>query len=689
MTLLYLDFETRSNVDLTKVGAHKYAQDPTTQVLIASFSANGERIRSWVPDYLYGAYPDTTGNDVFFGHLNEVLNSDAGLIVAHNAQFERLILSHCFRSYGYGPEHFPPERFLCSAAIARENGLPSRLEDVARAMQALAGSDVPLKDYRGASLMRMFSMPNRDGVFVDPRAAREQFQAYINYCEQDVRAMIGFLRLLPEYTNHEDYCVNEHINDRGVAVNTVFATRAAEIAAEEPKLLAARVEKLTGGASKNCRGPKLTAWLHRHLPERYKYIMENGEKLTLDAEARLRLMDVRDDLDPPLPDVLDCVHQASSSAASKYQTMVDRANNGRVQGAYLFWGANTGRFSARGLQLHNYPRNVYPPEEAQDFQDRFMLDAVKRSKENILFTLKRLLRSSLVCAPDHVLVGADWAQIEGRLTPWLSIGKTDTASTELAVEKLRQYADPGRDVYCDTASRILGRDVGRKDKERQAYGKVPELALGFGGGVGALIKMAKIYNVKFTQEEAQTVVPQWRAQNAWAQDFWRAVSVAAISAMRNPDATYTAGRISYSYSPRDLNGAGVLYCNLPYGAEIAYPNPRLDGDGQELSYMRCNWSPKQGEAEWPRTVMWHGILVENAVQATAAALLRTALYLLHTARMPIVAHTHDEIILEVPTEEAEAGMEILKSAMQRAGVEHSGLPLEVEAWTGTTYAHGK
>ena len=667
--MLYLDLETRSAANLKDCGAYEYAAHPTTEILIAAWATGLDQpIRC-----AYGGEYEV-GIDLFIQALRE-----ADLIVAHNAAFERLILARCFPDL-----KFPPERFVCTAAMARENGLPGSLEDAARAMQVLAGDNIPQKDHRGATYIRKFCIPDADGDFASLEGP--DFDDFKRYCMRDVEAMMGIVAKLPEYENHEDYVINEHINDVGIGVDREVAKAAMQYMTEEVKTYEARIKKLTDGVVTKSRGVKLTQWVYDNLPSQYKPMLLTADgRLTLDKNIRKRLMDMQNVLSFTVSEVLRCAEGVSASSAAKYKTMYARsATDGRVRGSYMFWGAAaSSRFSARGLQMQNMPRDVYSSDDAENL--KWELETGWRRGDAIAPVLRKLLRSTIVASPGHTFVGADWGQIEGRITPWLAFEEDTEAAYSYAVEKLAQYADDSRDVYCETASRILGKEVGRKDPERQSHGKVPELSLGFAGGPNALMSMAKVYQVGFDVAEAERIVRQWRALNPWAEMLWNRTEQAAIAAVRAPGYSTRAGKITYCYSFSALGGGGALYAALPFGVKLTYPNPQfIDG---ELTYMRGSWLPKSDEKEWPRTRLWRGLLVENAVQATAAGMLRLALCKLHYNAAPIVGHTHDEIILECPEADAEYWEQMLENAMLE--LQRVLLPLSVETWSGPTYAHGK
>jgi DNA polymerase len=286
------------------------------------------------------------------------------------------------------------------------------------------------------------------------------------------------------------------------------------------------------------------------------------------------------------------------------------------------------------------------------------------------------------------LLWGDWSSIEARALPWLSL---HPAADDLLARYRRN-----EDVYRYQAGRHLNKKPDEiEDWERQAYGKVPILSLGYGGGEGAFAAMARAYGVNMEESERREIVGEWREANPWATKFWLNTEDAAMWAMKHPGSSYSAGRLSYRFDPDALAGLGALFCELPSGRELCYPDPSIDvvrkpwgTEALGITARKGAWRPKAGEEDnWPRVTLWYGLLVENGTQATCADILTTAL--LRAKRrewgLLVAGHTHDELLVE--TDDPEADAPILQALMQtRPGWPgDDALPLHAEVKFGFRY----
>ena len=648
--MLHIDFETRSPVDLKKEGVYKYAMHPETQVLMMAYASDDEPVKVWLPTD---------------GPIPPVVWS-AGNIAAHNATFERLIMTHVLEGFVVEPEDF-----YCTATQARANNLPGALADCAFALGAKHQ-----KNTDGMRLIRLFCIP----PYATPESHPADWQKLVEYCKQDVeteRAVHKIMRPLTD-TELEQYHVSERINDRGIKVDVEFAKRAITLAEDEQDDLLYKMQNVTNNTVRKLRGTFTTQYVYDNVKLHQQYMMHrpDTDNPSLATDVRKRLLEC-EDLDNHMREVVTIIDEAQAPSVSKYKSMIRRASeDNRVRGAYIFNGAPaTGRYSSTGLQIHNFPRGCFGEEQA----DKVAHDLAGAAGDGTAMeTLKKMLRPSLIADEGKTFVCGDWAQIEGRVLPWLALGDEHTATAQ---DKLDVYADDNRDIYCETASAILSRNITPDDPERQSHGKVPELALGFGGGAGALMRMAQLYHVKMDEHEAWNIVKRWRHENAWAGDFWYGAQKAAMRAASNPGTVYSAGKLRF------MRQGSVLYNLLPSGRLLAYQDIRMIvGELQtDLSALKANHRPKKDDKEWPRNNLWHGVLVENAVQAVAADILRQTMTRLHKAAYTIVGHTHDEILLEVNAHAAKGTEDMLQENMNEGFEWTKGLPLAVETWTGRRY----
>jgi len=642
MYKLWLDFETRSRCDLRSRGVYNYAQDASTDVLCMSYAFDDDEVRTWLP------------NEPF----PQAVRDHKGLVYAHNAAFERLIFWYVLQI------DFKLEQFYCTAAQARANCAPGSLEDVGR----FAGAAMK-KDHRGGQLIRLLSIPQADGTF---REDAKLMAEMVDYCEQDVRAMRAIAQAQRPLSADElaDYHVNERINDRGVLLDRPLALAAVRYADAERAEIQDIVAEVTQGEITSVRSPKMRKWvLDRVGPQALALatIHKDGEtKLSIDKNVRANLLllaeDNPDEVPSEVAEVIQCADDLWASSVAKFERAAALADeeDDRVRGAFVFSGGSaTGRASSFGLQVHNFPRKcaANPALVRQAMvRGHSLVPAHGRRANDVL---RGMLRPSLMAAKGKRLVVADWAAIEARVTPWAS----DTSSGAM---KLDIFAK-GEDVYKHNAMATFHVGYDDVDKDQRQIGKVQELACGFAGGVGAFASMGRIYGLLMSESDAKRMVDAWRRANSWAVPYWSGLEEAYMRAMRNKGREFTAGRVTYLF-----DGLHLWYA-LPSGRVLCYPFARFDEEGN-LTYAKAAWKPAADAKEWPRARLWRGLACENITQAIANDLLRYALRQLDD----VVLHIHDEIVLEVPEDDAEAAAARLVQIMCAPPAWASGLPLNAE-----------
>jgi len=657
---LYCDFETRSRCNLLTRGAYNYAQDPSTAVLCFSWAFGDEEVATWRPGQPFPAR--------VLKHI-----AGGGQIRAHNAQFERLIFWYVLCPDLGIPEP-ALEQFYCTAAEARANAFPGKLEDVGRA----SGSNMR-KDHRGAQLIKLLSIPREDGTFLEDEALMAEMVAY---CEQDVRTMRAVSKTMRQLTNDElaDYHVSERINDRGILLDKPLAEAAVRYADIETREIQDLVRELTDGAITSVRSPKMRAWVMSRVGDealRVMTVYKDGEKkFSIDKHVRANLLLLADEdpdqVPPEVADVIQCADDLWASSVAKFSKAPGLADDedGRVRGAYQFNGAgSTHRFSSLGLQLHNYPRKC--AKNSQDVRDAMVRGEpiVPTYGARATDVLKSMLRPSLVPKRGHVFIVADWAGIEARGLPWLS-------GSEEAEPRLQAFRE-GADVYIPTAAAIFGCSVETVAEDHEnggtmrQIGKVTELSAGYAGGIGAFHAMSRNYGIKVGDDVATRAIKAWRRENGWAVTFWAAAESAMLYALRHPGTEFAAGRMSYLYDGESLWAA------LPSGRILRYPFCKRDGD--DILYLKAAWKPSADAKEWPRARLWKGILVENGTQAICASILKWALAECEKEGIPVAGHTHDEIIAEVPKRDADEAKLVLDDIMREGPAWAAGMPLDVES----------
>jgi DNA polymerase len=640
--MLWIDFETRSDCDLVARGAYTYAQDPSTRVLCMAWAVDDGDVQVWTPDQ---PFPQDVHNAIVRGHQ----------IFAHNAAFERLIFW-----YVVCPDYDAPEpaleQFYCTAAQARANCAPGSLEDVGR----FAGASMK-KDHRGAALVRKCCVP--------PFKHTEQdLQDLFEYCAQDVRAMRAISKGLRPLSADElaDYHVNERINDRGVRVDVELCHAALAYAAQEQIDITARVRELTDGAVRTVRSPALREWVLARLGPRARKMAVSKDRDSLDKSVRANLLAFGDDdeVPPTVAEVIQATDDLWASSTAKFAKLAALADqeDQRVRGAFVFaGGAATGRASSYGAQVHNIPRKA--ARDPLTVRAAMMARAplTPTHGKRVTDVLKLMLRPALLPDPGKSFVVADWSAIEGRVNPWLA----KSVAGEAKLDVFRRKLDP----YKVNAAATYGVAYDDVTDDQRQVGKVQELALGFGGGVGAFEAMGRGYGVRIG--EAQRIVDAWRRANPWAPAFWSDIERAYWSAMRHKGAAFEAGRATYMF-----DGQHLWYA-LPSGRILCYPYARIEGD--EITYAKAAWKPAATATEWPRARLWRGLADENLTQAAAHDILRHALRQLDD----VVLHVHDEIVIETDRPEEVATM--IEQVMTTPPAWAEGLPLAAKPEIMTRY----
>jgi DNA polymerase len=505
----------------------------------------------------------------------------------------------------------------------------------------------------------------------------------VRYCEQDLRAMRAVSQAQRALSADElaDYHVNERINDRGVLLDKPLAQAAVRYAEAELVEIQDSVAEITGGAITSVRSPKMRAWvLDRVGPEALKLatVYKDGEpKLSIDKNVRANLLALAEENPDEVPadvaEVIQCADDLWASSVAKFNraAALADAEDCRVRGAFVFAGGSaTGRASSFGLQVHNFPRKcAADPAMTRQAMVRGH-QIVPQFGKRVTDVLKGMLRPSLLAAPGKTLVVADWAAIEARVTPWAS-------NTNSGAAKLDIFAK-GEDVYKHNAAATFGVGYAEVDKDQRQIGKVQELACGFAGGVGAFASMGRIYGLVMAESDARRMVDAWRRANTWSVPYWQQLEHAYTGAMRNKGMEVSAGRVTYLF-----DGQHLWYV-LPSGRVLCYPFARFDEEGA-VTYAKAAWKPAADAKEWPRARLWRGLACENITQAVANDLLRHSLRRLEEEGLPVVLHIHDEVVLEVPEDTAEAASARLVEIMCQPPAWASGLPLNAEVATMARY----
>ena len=652
MTILWLDYESRSRCDLKARGAYNYSRDASTEILCLSYAFDDEEVATWTPGQ---PFPQRVAD-----HF-----ASCGQIRAHNAGFDRLITE-----YVLCPDFGVPTPSLtswyCTAAQARSNCAPGSLEDVGR----FAGADMR-KDHRGSQLIRLLSVPQANGQFREDAALMAEM---VQYCEMDVKAMRAISKALRPLSEDElaDYHTNERINDRGVLVDVPLCRAAVQYSADETVEIQQIVTEVTEGVITSVRSPKMREWVLERVGPEAKKLMWTGEKYSIDKTVRANLlaMEDPDEIPPHVADVIQCADDLWASSVAKFARLANLADeeDHRVRGAFVFaGGAATGRASSYGAQVHNFTRKcAKEPDEVRHAMVRGHA-ITPRFGKRITDVLKGMLRPALIAKPGHVLIAYDWSAIEGRVHPWLS----NCPAGEAKLDVFRSGLDPYK-VNAAATFRVPYEDVAGDQRQ---VGKVQELALGFLGGAGAFEVFGRAYGVRLSPAEVQRAVDGWRRANPWAQAHGQQLEGAYLRAMRNKGHEFKAGRVAYLFDGQ------TLWYALPSGRVLCYPNAKFDDEGN-VTYTKAAWKPAADAKEWPRARLWRGLACENVTQAAAHDILRHSLRQLDG----VVLHVHDEIVVECPASDVEAVAAHMHQIMCTPPAWATGLPLAAEGVTTTRYS---
>jgi DNA polymerase len=664
-TILHLDFETRSTLDLKEVGLYNYARHPTTDVWCMAWAFDDEEPVIWTPD----------GGDMEARVWNWLYNArahDGHNICAHNAHFEEEIYAEIMQKrYGW-PAIDSETLWQCTMEMAYAMALPGKLENCAAAL----GIE-QRKDLQGGRLMLQMAQPRTDNPLTwwdDP----DRLIRLYEYCRQDVKVEREiYKRLLPLSKEERQVSLMSHrINQRGIYVDQPSVKAAIEIVESTQRILASKLFTVTSGS---VGYPSEVAILT-------KWVRSRG--VDVDGIAKQDVVDLlaNDRLPDDVRRALEIRQEFAKTSAAKLYPMLGTASaDGRLRGMFQYHGASTGRWAGRKVQLHNLPRPTMSAVQIEqaigclknpDLQHvACVFDLVYGPPMTVI---SNSLRSMLMAAPGHDLMAGDFSNIEGRIIAWLA-GEEWKLNAFHAADM-----GTGPDIYLLSASQMYHLPPDQCKPYRQ-IGKVRELSMGFGGGVGAFQRMAPTLGVKIPDAEAEENKIGWRKDHPHIVAYWQALENAAIASVLSPGSTHSAGKNNRQVKFR-TNGS-FLWCQLPSGRVLCYPYPRIEevmapwGELRDaLTYMAEDSMTHQ----WVRVSTYGGKLAENVTQAVARDCLVASMLLLDAAGAQIVMHVHDEIVIELPESNALKPKQ-LSNMMAAMPVWAAGLPVKVESWRGKRY----
>ena len=618
---LSLDLETFSDVDLQKCGVYKYAQSPNFEILLFGVSVDGGEVV--VYDLAQG---DTVPMDII-----KALTDDTVTKWAYNAAFERICLSvwlqrnypTYFRSYSIDEDtvgdYLDPSAWKCSMIWAAYIGLPLSL---AGAGTVLGLEEQKLKE--GKDLIRYFCVPCKPTKVNGGRTRNlpehdiEKWNTFVFYNKRDVEVEMSIQDKLKKFPVPDfvwdEYHLDQEINDRGIALDMAVVENAIAFDAKSKAELAEKMQKLTDLDNPNS------------VVQMKQWLSDNG--LEMDSLGKKEVAQAVKTAPKELAEVLLLRQQLSKSSVKKYQAMQNAVcMDGRARGMFQFYGANrSGRWAGRMIQLQNLPQNHMPDlEQARGLVESGNYAAVELLYDDIPDTLSQLIRTAFVPRPGMKFVVADFSAIEARVLSHLA---KENWRTEV-------FANNG-DIYCASASAMFGVPVekhGVNGNLRQK-GKIAELALGYGGSVGALKAMGAL-EMGLSEEELQPLVDSWRAANPNIVRFWWEVDRCVKETVKKRVPTETHG-IRFIYQ------SGMLFIKLPSGRQLSYVKPRMGENrfgGESVTYEGVG-----GTKKWERIESYGPKFVENIVQAISRDILAHSMRTL--SHCFICGHVHDELIIE-------------------------------------------
>ena len=618
---LSIDLETFSGVDLKKCGAYKYAESPDFEILLFGVSVNGGEVTVY----------DLASGDIVPEEIIKALSDDSVIKWAYNASFERVCLSvwlrrnypQYFSSYSIEEDtvrnYLDPSSWRCSLVWGAYMGLPLSLEGIGKVLKL-----ENQKMAEGKALIRYFCVPckptkaNGGRTRNLPEHDPVKWSTFIAYNKRDVETEMAIQQKLSKFPVPdflwEEYHLDQEINDRGIQLDMVLVEQAIAIDERSREELSAKMRQLTALENPNSV-QQMKEWLTKH----------GLEVDSLDKKAVKELLKTAP---PELAEVLELRQQLAKSSVKKYQAMQNAVcTDGRARGMFQFYGANrSGRWAGRLIQLQNLPQNhMAHLEDARSLVrsgDYALLSALYDSVPEVL---SELIRTAFVPRDGYKFIVSDFSAIEARVLSFLA-GES---------WRLKVFAENG-DIYCASASAMFHVPVEKhgQNAHLRQKGKIAELALGYGGSVGALKSMGAL-EMGLSEEELQPLVDAWRTSNPNIVQLWWDVDNAVKTTVRQRLDTETHG-IRFRYR------SGMLFIVLPSGRQLCYVKPKMGTNkfgGDSVTYEGVGSTKK-----WERIESYGPKFVENIVQAISRDILMYAMRTL--SHCFIVGHVHDELIIE-------------------------------------------
>lgn len=621
MKTISIDIETYSKIDLTKSGVYKYIEEDF-EILLIAYAYNDEEVK--IIDLKNGEkIPPQFKKDLF----------DENIIkTAFNANFERVCLSKYFN------KNLSPKMFRCTQVHALYLGLPHGLDNVAKTLR--------LKEQKleaGKNLIRFFMNEKNVALITSKENSKEKlevlkkYEEFKKYCINDVVVERSIKKVLekvkiPEIEN-KLWELDQEINDRGVLVDKNLLENACIYDNEFKEALIKKLKAIT-----KVENPKSNNQIKL-------YLKSLGLEVTsLNKESVKKLLKSEEVLNNPkfeeIKEVLNLRSKLNKTSTKKYEAMKRCVcSDGRIRGLFQFYGANrTGRWAGRLVQVQNLPQNKLSNLDevrsiiSSDYKSKLpSRDEYDKCNEDISNILSQLIRTTFIPKKNHRFIIADFSAIEARIIAYLSNEKW----------RLDVFNTHGK-IYEASASKMFNIDINEitKESELRQKGKIAELALGYQGGVGALVSMGA-YNMNLCEEDLIEIVKVFRSSNINIVNLWKKVERAFIKAVKDKTVVNVDKNISFIYE------GNILFIKLPSGRRLSYIRPRIDFNNSFNKYVITYEGVDSISKKQTRLTTYGGKLVENIVQAIARDILGYAMLNLKAKGFDIVMHVHDEIVVEV------------------------------------------
>ena len=633
--VIFIDTETYCELDLKKVGVHVYVNHHSFRATAIAWGTKNSECKLYLP-----IKPDS----VWPVELQHFIDDPFTIFIGWNAAFDRLVLNKELHRRGLAK--IPSCRWECAATRAAAHGLPLSLDLCAQTLGYRG------KDRTGQGEMLMLCKPGRSTGKQMPYEGNElRYKRLGNYCVQDVNVMQQICHFLDSHDLHlseqekELYFLDQNINDYGIPLDTYLVNKGKEMYEQAQRSFRAEMEGITG--------------LNRAGPEAYrKWVMAQGLMLKNMQAATIKKTLQNTKLVPSVAKVLKAYTVVNKKAPAKFTSMLEAmSSDNRVRGAFLMNGAATGRWAGRRVQFQNIARpleGLKPNEIIADIcfpRSMEFVEAIHGA--GIMDLLSATVRGAVQAGQGNKLIVRDFAQIEARVLAWL-------AKDEKKLDLFRT----GKDVYKHSASAIYQKPVSEITYEERFIGKTAELALGYGGGQQAFMRMANNFNAPVSSEQAEAIKTRWRRANLKTVQFWRKLET-----------------VWKTNASKNIAPGPFTFIKMPSGRRLYYLNPLIcEGD---LTYTGLDTYTRK----WGKTTTYGGKLCENIVQALSRDILAHAMLrvMRNIGDGMIVLHVHDEIVIEVSDDSVVDCDEALKKAMNESPEWAEGLPMASEGYISQRY----